>query len=452
MRYTALLTDQYQLVMAHSYWKAGMAEQQATFHLSYRKLPIHSDFIVTAGLELAIEFLKNFHFSETDIAYLKTVTQGEEPLFEPEFLDYLSNLKFSCDVAAIPEGNLIFPREPVLRIQGPILQCQLLETPLLNVFNFSSLIATKAANLYQAAQSDTVIEFGLRRAQGPDGGLTASRSAYLGGCDATSNVLAGKLFNIPIQGTQAHSWIMAFPNELEAFETFAKIMGNHTVLLVDTFDTASGIKNAIKVGHQLQKQGQHLAGVRLDSGNLVELSRFAREELDKAGLTNTKIIASGDLDEHVIRELKNKKVPIDSWGVGTRLVTAHDQPALNGIYKLTAIKDAQGNPQYKMKFSDDPQKSTLPGILQVKRFENKQDVIYDELLGEDFAKGGKDLLQPIFKQGECIYQRPAIQDIRKNCIENVQQFVNESPKPYPVSVGKNLENIIVALMQQREGC
>jgi nicotinate phosphoribosyltransferase len=437
--YSPLLTDQYQFVMAYCDWQAGIAERKAVFHLSYRKLPPQSEFIITAGLQLAIEFLNNFRFSDDDIAYLKSLTNGEGQLFPSDFLEYLRKLRFTCDIAAIPEGNLIFPHEPVLRITGPILQCQLLETPLLNFFNFSSLVASKAAKVCLAAENDTVIEFGLRRAQGPDGGLTASRSAYIGGCHASSNTLAGKIYDLPIQGTQAHSWIMAFDSELEAFRSFADAMGDNTVLLVDTYHSINGIKNAIEIGLQLRKQGQELGGIRLDSGDLLELSKVARQLLDDAGLTNTKIVASGDLDEYIIKNLKQQQAPIDAWGVGTRLVTSFDYPALNGIYKLTAIQNDQGDWNYKMKISDDLSKSTLPGIQQIRRYQNQKDVVYDVTLNENLPAGGKDLLVPIFKDGHCVYSSPTVHEIRQFCLQEVHQFNKQAVKPYPVELSAKVK-------------
>lgn len=436
--YSPLLTDQYQFVMAYCDWKSNMAEQEAVFHLSYRKLPPNFEFIVAAGLAMAIEYINNFHFNDTDIEYLRSLHNGEKALFCEDFLSYLKQLKFSCDVDAVPEGNLIFGHEPILRIKGPILQCQLLETPLLNLFNFSSLIATKAARVCLAAENDTVIEYGLRRAQGPNGGVMASRSAYIGGCHATSNTLAGKMHHLPIQGTQAHSWIMAFETELEAFQAFADVMKSKTVLLVDTYNTINGINNAIIVGKQLQKEGHSLAGIRLDSGDLLELSKTARQLLNDANLTTTKIIASGDLDENIIKKLKAADAPIDAWGVGTRLVTSYDHPALNGIYKLTAIKNVKGSWDYKMKISDDVNKTTLPGIQQIKRFKNKNDLVYDVLL-EPHLLSDQDLLRPIFREGKCVYESPTINDIRDFCIKQVADFEKNGTKPYPVKISEELQ-------------
>lgn len=431
--------------MAYGYWKLGMSEKEATFQLSFRNLPRDSDFIVAAGLQLVIDFLHNFKFTDADLVYLSSLSNGQGPLLSTNFLTYLKQLKFTCRLDAVPEGSLIFANEPILRVQGPILQCQLLETTLINLCSFSSLIATKAANICHAAKGDPIIEFGLRRAQGPDGGITASRSAYIGGCSGTSNALAGKLFDIPTHGTQAHSWIMAFDTEIRAFQQFADVMGNNTILLVDTYHTLDGIKNAIKVGHILRERGQDLVAIRLDSGDLLSLSQQARKLLDDASLRNTKIIASGDLDEFSIQELKRNAAPIDSWGVGTRLVTAYDQPAMNSIYKLTAIKNSEDSWDYKMKISDDRSKSTFPGILQVKRFQNKKDVIYDVLLGENFASPGKDLLEGIYRKGELIYIPPTIHQIREFCHEQREKFSKNAPKPYPVEIGHNLRKLMHAL-------
>lgn len=454
--YSPLLTDQYQLVMAYSYWKLGMAEQQAVFSLSFRKLPLQSSYILLAGLQNVIDFIENFQFREDDISYLRQLGGSERKLFPNEFLNYLTRLNVTCDLDVIPEGTVVFEKEPVLRISGPILLCQLLETPLLNFLNFSSLIATKASLVCLAAKSDAVVEFGLRRAQGPDGGLTASRSAYIGGCQSTSNALAGKLYGIPLQGTQAHSWIMAFPTELEAFQDFAQVMQSDTSLLVDTYDTIQGVHHAIQVGKALQKRGQHLNAIRLDSGNLLQLSRKARYLLDQAGLTETKIMASGDLDEHIIHNLKANDAPINLWGVGTKLVTSFDQPALNAIYKLTALKNKQGDWEYKMKISNDSNKATLPGILQVKRYFKGdipiQDTIYDIELKEvnalKDADGHITLLQPIFREGKLIYKAPTLKAIREEALRQVKNYVEYAPKPYPVRIDARLETTITNLTRQ----
>lgn len=301
-----LLTDFYQLTMACGYWQLNMHEQPAAFHLLFRKNPFKSNYALNAGLASVVEFLKNWRFAEDDLAYLATLTDAthNKALFPTAFLDYLRTLTFTCDVDAIPEGTVVFPHEPLLRIQGPLLQCQLLETPLLNMINFQTLIATKASRVCRAAGNDVVIEFGMRRAQGPDGALSASRAAYIGGCHATSNTLAGKLFGIPLRGTHAHSWVTAFPNEAQAFAAYAEVMPNNCVLLVDTYHTLTGVKNAIKAGQQLRAAGANLLAIRLDSGDLAELSIKARQLLDEAGFHSTAILASNSLDEYVITDLK----------------------------------------------------------------------------------------------------------------------------------------------------
>ena len=299
------------------------------------------------------------------------------------FLEYLQQLQFSCDVDAMPEGTVAFPHEPLVRVRGPILQCQLLESALLNVINFQTLVATKAARVCQAAQGDAVLEFGLRRAQGIDGALAASRAAFVGGCSATSNVLAGKLFGIPVKGTHAHSWIMSFDDELEAFRTYAEAMPNNCVFLVDTYDTLDGVRNAIEVGRWLREKGHKLLGIRLDSGDLAWLSIEARKLLDAGGFAEAAIVASNDLDENLIVSLKQQGAKIGVWGVGTKLVTAYDQPALGGVYKLGAVREAGHAWQYRLKLSEQTIKISNPGILQVRRFFGPEEAIGDMLFNEE---------------------------------------------------------------------
>src|SRR5437879_4590648 len=316
---SALLTDLYQLTMAYGYWKTGKADQEAVFHLLFRKQPFEGGFTLACGLADSLRYLLGFKFEKPDLEYLGQLKGNDgRRLFEPAFLKYLGRLKLRLDVDAIPEGTVVFPQEPLLRVRGPILQAQLVETALLNLVNFQSLIATKAARVCLAAQGDPVVEFGLRRAQGIDGGLTASRAAYIGGCAATSNVLAGKLYGIPVRGTIAHSWVMTFGDELEAFAAYAQAMPNNTVFLVDTYDTLRGVERAIEIGRRLREQGHELQGVRLDSGDLAYLTREARRMLDEAGFFATRILASGDLDEDLIEHLKQaQNAPISIWGVGT---------------------------------------------------------------------------------------------------------------------------------------
>lgn len=467
-----LLTDLYQLTMAYGYWKLGLHEREAAFHLIFRKHPFRSNYAVACGLGNVIDFLKDWHFSADDLDYLRGLcAPNGSPLFTVDFLEYLETLRFTCDVDAIPEGTVVFAHEPLIRVKGPLLQGQLIESILLNVVNFQTLIATKAARSYQAAQGDTVLEFGLRRAQGPDGALSASRAAYIGGCDATSNVLAGKLYDIPVIGTHAHSWVTAFPDELSAFEAYANVMPHNCVLLVDTYNTIQGVKNAITVGKKLQANGGELRGIRLDSGDLAALSIQARVLLDEAGFTHTKIIASNSLDEYVIAKLKAEKAPITVWGVGTSLVTAYDHPALDGVYKLSALRDEEGRWQYKLKLSEQPVKISNPGLYQVRRFFKDNafamDVMYDLELGITDKPASAsldmphamshamqydssiDLLTPIFKKGELVYQSNSIHEIRKYAIQQVTQFLQTYPtESYHVGLEKKLSELKQTLITE----
>jgi nicotinate phosphoribosyltransferase len=465
----ALLTDLYQLTMAYGYWKTGRAEREAVFHLFFRRPPFAGGYAVAAGLAPVLEFIDSFRFDASDLDYLATLTGNNgEPLFDRGFLDYLSKLRLTCDLDAMPEGTVAFGQEPILRVQGPIVQCQLLETALLNIINFQMLIATKASRICLAAQGEPVIEFGLRRAQGIDGSLAASRAAYIGGCAATSNVLAGKLYGIPVRGTHAHSWIMSFDSELEAFEAYAKVLPNNCVFLVDTYDTIEGVRHAIQVGKKLRAEGHELVGVRIDSGDLAHLSIEARKLLDEAGFPDAKVLATNDLDERIIESLKNQGAKIALWGVGTRLVTAYDQPALGGVYKLGAIKEDAGNWRPKIKLSEQAAKTTVPGRLQVRRFETDgefaADMIYDETLGVDArntivdtkdntrrkamsdSAHGQDLLVPVIRQGKAIAQIETLEAIRDRVQSQlaalhpgIRRFLN--PHEYPVGLDVGLHEL-----------
>lgn len=311
----ALLADFYQLTMAYAYWKSGKAEQEAVFNLFFRKHPFQSGFTIAAGLEYVIDFCNNFTFNEDDLSYLGNMKNSDgSPVFVSDFLEYLKEMKFSCDIDAVEEGTVVFPHTPMIRVKGPLIQCQLLETALLNIINFQTLIATKAARVVLAAKGDSVLEFGLRRAQGIDGALAASRASYIGGCSATSNVMAGKLFGIPVSGTHAHSWIMSFDTELEAFKAYADAFPEKCIFLVDTYDTVNGIRNAIEVGKILREKGKEMLGIRIDSGDLAYFSNIAREMLDEAGFPEAKVVASNDLDEHIITSLKIQEASISVWG------------------------------------------------------------------------------------------------------------------------------------------
>ncbi|BDS11075.1 nicotinate phosphoribosyltransferase [Aureispira anguillae] len=464
----ALLTDLYQLTMAYGYWKSNRIEDEAIFHLFYRKNPFQGDYAIACGLQDVIDFLSTFQFSPSDIAYLRSLKDSNDDLlFEEDFLVYLAEMKFSCTVDAIEEGTVVFPQEPILRIKGPLIQAQLLETILLNCINFQTLIATKAARIVQAAENDTVLEFGLRRAQGIDGSLSASRAAYIGGCHATSNVLAGKIYGIPVKGTHGHSWVMSFDDEIEAFEAYAKAMPNNCIFLVDTYDTIKGVKKAIRVGKKLRKKGHSFLGIRLDSGDLSALSIQARQLLDKAGFEDAIILASDSLDEYQLKTLKNKDAQITAWGVGTNLVTAKDQPALGAVYKLAAIKKKNAPWQYKIKLSNTPNKVSTPGLLQVRRYllsdgqpfgdmiwntEDKEPIpriqSFDGRAIVTNNRAYKELLVPIFQAGELVYQAPNIHQIRKRGKEEIDLFKKVDFKLYPIGLEEQLNALKLALIQQ----
>ena len=472
----ALLTDLYQLTMAYGYWKLGRAEQEAVFHLFFRKAPFRGGYAIAAGLGPALEFVAGFKFERSDIDYLAALTGNDgKPLFEPDFLRYLAELRLGCDIDAIAEGSVVFGHEPLLRVKGPILQCQILETALLNIVNFQTLIATKAARICSAAAGDPVIEFGLRRAQGVDGGLAASRAAYIGGCAGTSNVLAGKLFGIPVRGTHAHSWIMSFDSEAEAYDGYSRVMPNNAVFLVDTYNTLEGVRRAVAAGKKLRERGHEMAGVRLDSGDLAYLSIEARKILDEGGFPNAQILATNDLDETIIENLKAQDARISVWGVGTKLVTAFDEPALGGIYKLGALRDEWGVWQPKIKVSEQAAKTSIPGVLQVRRFETFDgmvgDMIYDETKGAGanseiidlkdptrhkiMPKGarGTDVLMPVARGGRVVAEPEGIEAIRTRVNSQlgrlhpaVRRFMN--PHEYPVGLEIGLHELRAQMIRE----
>ena len=448
------LTDFYQLTMAYGYWQQQVHERKAVFHLFFRKHPFKGMYTIAAGLALVADYLQSLKFSVEEIQYLGRLKGADGKAMFPEtFLHYLQRLEFTGDVYAVPEGTLMYPHEPLLRIEAPLLQAQLIETALLNLVNFSSLIATKASRIRRAAQDDTVLEFGLRRAQGPDGGLTASRSAFIGGCNATSNVWAGQHLGIPVKGTHAHSWIMVWEDELEAFRAYAEALPNNCTFLVDTYDTLQGVERAAEIGKQLRASGHRLLGVRLDSGDLTELSKGARRILDEHGFEDAVIIASNDLDEQTVSKIKQSGGEITTWGIGTRLATAYDQPALGGVYKLAAIENEEGLLEPRIKLSELPAKVSNPGRQQVRRFYDEQgdllgDMIYLQdappsegdpiiepyhLAGQvkiDKVATFKDLLQPIFKAGELCYDFPALPEIQAYCMAQVTEFERRPEKAY----------------------
>ncbi len=478
---TGLLTDLYELTMAYAYWRSGVGDTEAVFHLYFREHPFDGGFTVAAGLEYALDYLQRFSFDDDDLAYLETLRGNDDrPLFEPGFLSALDGMRFACDVDAVPEGTVVFPQEPLVRVRGPILQAQIVETPLLNMINFQTLIATKAARICQAARGEPVLEFGLRRAQGIDGGVTVARAAFIGGCAGTSNVLAGRLFGIPVKGTHAHSWVMCFDTEHEAFREYARALPNNCVFLVDTYDSIEGVRNAIETGKWLREQGHEMIGIRLDSGDLAYLSIEARRMLDEAGFPQSVIVASNDLDERIIGSLKEQGATINVWGVGTRLATAHDDPALGGVYKLTATRRPGGDWKYKLKLSEQKAKISNPGILQVRRFEHDGefagDLIYDEPLGPggdgtviidplDSTRRKRipadaswsDLLVPVFREGKPVYRCPDLAHIRVHLHEQLERFHAGikrfvHPHQYPVGLEPGLEEAKTRLIvEAREG-
>ncbi|WP_022821823.1 nicotinate phosphoribosyltransferase [Hymenobacter norwichensis] len=480
----SLVTDLYQLTMAYGYWQQGMQDREAVFHLYFRKAPFQGGYAVAAGLALAVDWMENFSFSDDDLEYLGSLRGSKgTALFPAEFLRYLRELKFTCDVEAIPEGTVVFGNEPLLRVQGPLLQAQLLETALLTVMNFQTLIATKAARIREAAgPQDQILEFGLRRAQGFDGGLGASRAAYLGGVDATSNVLAGQRYGIPVKGTHAHSWVMAFEDEPTAFAAYAKAFPDDSVFLVDTYDTLEGVRHAIKVAREMRANGHELGGIRLDSGDLAYLSREARALLDEAGFPKTRIVASNDLEENLITSLKSQGARIDTWGIGTQLVTAYNQAALGGVYKLAALRKADDSGwDFTLKLSEQLIKTSIPGILQVRRYTSEKgqpraDMLYNtaEPLPEKLnlidpfdptrrrpvrpEASFKELLEPVFRNGQRVMDLPTLTESRAYAQREVQsldpsirRFLN--PHVYPVGLEESLNtfrtNLILEKRPQR---
>ncbi|WP_367568000.1 nicotinate phosphoribosyltransferase [Lacrimispora sp.] len=462
-RNLTLLTDLYELTMMQGYFKEKDANETVIFDAFYRSNPGGNGYAICAGLEQVIEYIKELRFEQEDVDYLRSTG-----LFEEDFLEYLLHFKFSGDIWSIPEGTVVFPREPIVKVIAPVMEAQLIETALLNIINHQSLIATKAARVIYAADGDGVMEFGLRRAQGPDAGIYGARAAMIAGCIGTSNVLAGKMFDVPIKGTHAHSWIMSFPDELTAFRRYAKLYPTACILLVDTYDTLkSGVPNAIKVFKEMREAGIPLTfyGIRLDSGDLAYLSKKAKKMLDEAGFTDAVISASNDLDETLINSLKIQGATINSWGVGTNLITSKDCPSFGGVYKLAAIMDRKtGQFVPKIKLSENAEKITNPGNKAIKRIYNRETgkIIADLICleGEVFRESNslllfdpietwkkthlapnsytmRDLLVPVFKGGDCVYSSPAVMDIRDYCQKELNTLWDESRRlvnPHEVHV------------------
>ncbi|MBI4977134.1 MAG: nicotinate phosphoribosyltransferase [Spirochaetes bacterium] len=459
-----ILTDLYQLTMMQGYRRAGLHRREVCFDYFFRQHPFGGGYTVFAGLSEALQFLAGLRFADDDISYLSTLG-----MFDNDFLSYLSTMRFHGSVHAMPEGSIIFPHEPVVRIEGPLDEAQMIETALLNILNFQTLIATKAARIVEEAGHDNVLEFGARRAQGIDGALTASRAAYIGGCYATSNVEAGKVYGVPVRGTHAHSWVMAFDTELEAFRTFAELYPNNATFLVDTYDTLkSGVPNAVIVGKEMAVRGQKLVGIRLDSGDFAYLSVEARKMLDAAGLPQVKIVCSGDLDEYIIHDLKAQGAAIDIYGVGTRLASAHGDPSLTGVYKISAMRDDAGTWNMKHKITEGMKKATLPGVKQVWRLYDAAntmmgDVIeldgvnvrpnapvtayhpvvdYNKKVYTDVART-EPLLSEVFKDGALTAAQPSINAVRERVRNEMKQLHPTikrlmNPHIYKVSLGEKL--------------
>jgi len=464
MRNLTLMTDLYELTMVGGYFVTGKKDQWANFDYFFRSVPDDGGFCIAAGLEQVIDYIQNIEFTEDDIAYLETLG-----IFPADVLEYLRNLRFTGNLHAVPEGTIIFPHEPIIRVAAPLPEAQFIESALLNIMNFQTLIATKSSRVCIAAEGDPVIEFGLRRAHGPDAALGAARASFIGGAMGTSNTLAGRMLGIPVRGTIAHSWIESFPSELEAFRTYAKVYPKGCLLLVDTYNTLrSGVPNAIKVGRELRDTGEgQLIGIRLDSGDLAYLSKHSRRMLDQNGFEETKIIASSDLDEWLIESLKKQDAKIDTWGVGTRLVTSYSCPALGGVYKLTAITE-NGKMAPKIKRSDNPEKITNPGVKKLVRYYDESgmmrgDVLFLEDESPDPGKPTRafhpvfphiyktyppqfdreELFVPIFVNGKRVYDTPPLRTIQENAKKNLDRLGSEfkrfqNPHLYHISLSEKL--------------
>ncbi|WP_352399343.1 nicotinate phosphoribosyltransferase [Anaerotignum sp.] len=470
-REMALLTDLYELTMMQGYFATGAYKKKVVFDLYYRKNPSGNGYAIAAGLEQAIEYIKGLQFTKEDISYLKSLN-----IFDEDFIYYLEGFRFSGDIYAIPEGTVVFPHEPLLRVTAPIMEAQLIETALLNIVNHQSLIATKASRVVWAAQGDPVMEFGLRRAQGPDAGTLGARAAVIGGCCGTSNVLTGKLFDVPVKGTHAHSWVMSFPNEITAFRAYAKLFPDNCLLLVDTYNTlGSGVPNAIKVFQEMKAAGKLTGkyGIRLDSGDLAYLSKCAKIMLEEAGFGDAIISASSDLDENLIASLKSQGAKINLWGVGTKLITSDDCPAFGGVYKLAAEEDENGTFIPKIKLSNNPGKVTNPGIKKVFRiYDKKTDKIKADLIAMDdesidenqylkicdnsakwrnmHLPAGtyyvKELLVPIFIDGKLVYESPSTMEIQEFCNREKKSLWDEhlrlnNPHIVPVDLSEKLAQL-----------
>lgn len=472
-----LLTDLYELTMMQGYYEQGQNET-VIFDVFFRQNPCNNGYSICAGLDQVIDYIKNLNFTYDDVDYLRSLG-----IFSEDFLHYLSGFHFSGDIYAIPEGTVIFPKEPLLKVIAPIMEAQLVETAILNIINHQSLIATKTSRIVFAASGDGIMEFGLRRAQGPDAGLYGARAAMIGGCVGTSNVLAGQLFDVPVMGTHAHSWIMSFKDEYSAFRTYAQMYPDNCTLLVDTYDTLkSGVPNAIRVFQEMKEEGVHFKkyGIRLDSGDLAYLSKEARKILDSAGFADATITASNDLDEYLLHDLKMQGAAINSWGVGTNLITSKDCPSFGGVYKLAAIMNEDGEFVPKIKISENTEKITNPGNKTIYRIYDKTtgkvkaDLIC--FVGEKYDTGSdlllfdsietwkktklpggsytmREILVPVFKNGECVYKSPSVKEIAAYCRQEKKTLWEETKRLfYPhrvyVDLSQDLYEVKKSLLDQ----
>jgi nicotinate phosphoribosyltransferase len=479
----ALLTDYYQLTMMGGYWKTGRRDLRACFDYTFRDLPPHNGFAITAGLEQLLDQVERLQFNEQDLAYLSSLGT-----FDDAFLDFLRSFRPRCTICAAPEGTVVFPHEPVLQVEGPLIEAQLLETVVLNTLNFQTLIATKAARIRLACGGDDLVEFGLRRAQGPDGGLSGSRAAYIGGADGTSNLLAGKVFGIPVRGTHAHSWVMSFASELEAFRAYSECYPE-PILLLDTYDTlTSGLPNAVTVFKELRAAGRAVrAAVRLDSGDLARLSKAAYRMFTEAGFPDPLIVASNELDEDLIADLKRQGAKINSWGVGTHLITSSGHPALSGVYKLVAMQEEGGAWEPRIKLSSNPAKMTDPGRKRLVRyydeaghpladlirlhvepadsiqpgqpaapvpFAERQDLSFLRAVWD--ASRCEDMLVPAMVDGERVGPQPTLVEIRARAQQQVASLSEEirrlrNPEIYAVGLSPKLASEKLRMIRQTPG-
>ena len=473
-----LLTDLYELTMMQGYYYKQSQNETVVFDVFFRQNPCNNGYSICAGLDQVISYIKNLNFTYEDVDYLRGLG-----IFSEEFLHYLSGFHFSGDIYAIPEGTVVFPKEPLLKVIAPIMEAQLVETAILNIINHQSLIATKTSRIVFAANGSGIMEFGLRRAQGPDAGLYGARAAMIGGCVGTSNVLAGQLFDVPVMGTHAHSWIMSFEDEYTAFKTYADMYPDNCTLLVDTYDTLkSGVPNAIRVFQECKKEGHVLKkyGIRLDRGDLAYLSKEARKMLDAAGFPDATIVASNDLDEYLLHDLGLQGAKIDSWGVGTNLITSKDCPSFGGVYKLAATMDKDGNFIPKIKISENTEKITNPGNKTIYRIYDKAtgkikadlicfvgetyDTDKDLLLFDPIETwkktklpGGsytmREILVPVFRNGECVYQSPSVKEIAQYCRQEKDTLWDETkrlfyPHEVHVDLSQSLYDVKKALLDE----